>query len=185
MTHADAGQHEQAVQFLNRCVEVSGTDESHLRKACALLIGSLMQLRKHEQAFECCTTSLRLFPDDKELLFRQAMLFHQSGRLREAEQTYLRILQEPTDRHFASIDVGITDHKARHNLAIVYEDLQDHPQAQHVWQDLLILHPDYEPAKAALHQLRNRVLRPPSMGSPTVVPACSTDLSTPAGGSRS
>ncbi|WP_437193296.1 glycosyltransferase [Planctomicrobium sp. SH527] len=150
MTYADAGQHDQAIQFLNRCIHVSGPEESHLRKAYALLIGSLMQLNKVEEAFACCTQSLRLFPGDKELLFRQAMLYHKQGHLRDAEQTYLRILQEQTDRHFASVDLGIRDYKARHNLAIVYEDMGRHEIAHQVWNDIAMKAADYEPAQRAL-----------------------------------
>jgi len=157
MTHADAGQQEEAIQYLQRCIQVSGKDESHLRKAYALLIGSLMQLQQTDEAQHCCTQGLRLFPDDKELLFRQAMLFHAAGRLEQAEQTYLRILQEQTERHFASVDLGITDYKTRHNLAIVYEDLGQPDIAQQVWNDILLTHPHYEPALRRLP--RTAVLR--------------------------
>mgnify|MGYP001171398301 CR=1 FL=1 len=150
MTHADAGQHQQAVQYLSRCVEVSTPQESHLRKAYALLIGSLMQLRHWDHARQSCTDSLQLFPGDKELLFRQAMLFHQQGQLREAEQTYLRILSEQTQRHFTSIDQGLSNHKARHNLAIVYEDLGQYDDAITQWQTILQHRPDYTPALQAL-----------------------------------
>ena len=157
MTCADAGQHQEAVQYLTRCVQVSSPQESHLRKAYALLIGSLMQLGKTEAALDVLTKSLRLFPEDKELLFRQAMLFHQQGQLRDAEQTYLRILQEQTTRHFTSMDAGLTDHKARHNLAIVYEDLDEHELARQVWTDILHVRPNYEPARQALRQLDERL----------------------------
>jgi len=146
MTHADAGQHDQAIHYLTRCINVSGPQESHLRKAYALLIGALMQLDRLTEAQACLTDSLRLFPDDKELLFRQAMLLHQTGQLPDAEQTYLRILQEPTERHFTSVDRGIGDYKARHNLAIVYEDLGQPTRARQVWTDLLHSRPNYAPA---------------------------------------
>jgi len=158
MTHADAGQHNEAIQSLQRCLQVSGKDESHLRKAYALLIGSLMQLPQTDEAQHCCTQGLRLFPDDKELLFRQAMLFHAAGRLKQAEQTYLRILQEQTPRHFASVDLGITDYKTRHNLAIVYEDLGQPEIAQQIWNDILIAHPDYEPAFVSLQRMQQAVV---------------------------
>lgn len=163
MTCADAGQQEEAVQYLTRCVQVSSPQESHLRKAYALLVGALMQLRRWNDAADCLTRGLRPFPQDKELLFRQAMLFHQQGQLRSAEQTYLRILQEQTGRHFTSMDTGITNHKARHNLAIVYEDLCEFDLARQVWTDILHSHPGYQPALRALRQLEKRQRH----GSPT------------------
>ena len=152
MTCADAGRQEDAVEYLTRCIAVSGPQESHLRKAYALLIGSLMQLGRAEEACDCVARSLQLYPQDKELLFRQAMLFHQQGQLRDAEQTYLRILQERTERHFTSVDRGIADHKARHNLAIVYEDLREPHLARQVWTDLLQSRPDYEPALSGIRR---------------------------------
>jgi len=75
-----------------------------------------------------------------------------AGRLDEAEQTYLRILQEQTPRHFASMDLGIADYKARHNLAIVYEDWGKPDIARQVWEDILQTRPDYQPARQALQR---------------------------------
>jgi len=48
------------------------------------------------------------------------------------------------------VDLGITDSKTRHNLAIVYEDLGQPEIAQQVWNDILITRPDYEPAFVSL-----------------------------------
>lgn len=123
MTYADAGQHREAVEHLQRCIAVSQPQESHLRKAYALLVAALQQLQHYPQAHAVCWRGLELFPDDKELLFRDAMLLHQAGRLEEAAATYERLLAEPTDRHFSSLDAGIAGDKARHNLAIVYEEM--------------------------------------------------------------
>ena len=88
---------------------------------------------------------MELYPDDKELLFRSAMLHHHSGRLEDAERVYLRVLNETTERHFASLDVGINGYKARHNLAIVYDDLGDLEKSETQWRQVVEEQPDYRP----------------------------------------
>ena len=105
-----------------------------MRKAYALLVSSLQQTEQFADAHATCRQGLKLYPDDKELLFRNAMLLHQSGRLEKAAGVYRRILAETTDRHFASVDAGIAGIKARHNLAIVYEDLGRLEDAEVEWR---------------------------------------------------
>jgi tetratricopeptide (TPR) repeat protein len=134
MTYADAKRNEEAVGFLERCLAVSTPDESHLRKAFSLLVNSLSQAERHDEAWQHCQKGLRLYPDDKELLFRSAILHHHFGRLQEAERTYLRVLNDHETRHFISIDQGLAGYKARHNLAIVYEEMDRFDQAEHQWR---------------------------------------------------
>lgn len=143
MTHADARQYEEAVRCLQRCIKVSQPEESHLRKAYALLVNSLSQAGRADEAWERCRQGRELFPDDKELLFRQAMLQHQLGRLDEAERSYLRVLEEQVERHFMSVDAGIAGYKARHNLAIVYEDMGRLGDAEQQWRMITEECPDY------------------------------------------
>lgn len=159
MTHADAKQHDDAIRFLRRCLAVSTPDESHVRKAYALLISSLAQAERDDEAWQFCEEGLRLFPDDKELLFRSAMLHHHFGRLEAAVQTYLRVLREPESRHFTSVDVGLAGHKARHNLALVYEDLGRSNDAEQEWCRILDELPDYRPAARALGEQLLRLQR--------------------------
>ena len=145
MTLADAEIPEKAVEYLQRCLRVSGPDESHLRKAYALLVSSLSQLEQWDQADEVIDRGLRLFPTDKELLFRQAMLHHQQGRLHQAIRVYGRVLTEPVDRHFTSIDNRICGTKAKHNLAVVHEDLDQWSEAERLWREITEDEPDYVP----------------------------------------
>jgi hypothetical protein len=92
MTHADCKQHVEAVGWLNRCLEVSTPQESHVRKAYALLVSSLMRLRELDLASSACQRGRELFPHDKELLFRQAMLAHEQGMLHEAVSLYPSVI---------------------------------------------------------------------------------------------
>ncbi len=145
MTHADAGQHELAADYLMECINVSGKDESHLCKAYALLANALSQLNQTQQAWEIVQDGLKLFPENKELLFRLALLEHQFERYEEAVQIYHRIIEEETERCFTSVDQGIASFKARHNLAVVYEDWNRNMDAEQQWRILTSDHQEYLP----------------------------------------
>ncbi|REK31796.1 MAG: glycosyltransferase, partial [Planctomycetota bacterium] len=153
MTHADACQYELAIGFLQRCITVSQPSESHLRKAYALLVSSLQQTEQFADAHATCRQGLQLYPDDKELLFRDAMLLHQSGRLEESVETYQRVLNQATDRHFTSVDAGIGGTKTRHNLAIVYEDLGRLAEAECEWRAVVDAEPGYRSGWRGLGQV--------------------------------
>lgn len=150
MTHADAQQYDEAVRRLSRCLEVSHADESHVSKAYALLVSSLEHLGQSETAWTVCQRGRELFPDDKELLFRQAMLAHQSHRLSEAADLYHRVLAPTTARRFLSLDADLSGYKARHNLAIVYEDLEMLEQAEAQWRMIVLENPTVVAAKVGL-----------------------------------
>ena len=141
MTLADDERHEEAIRYLQRCVSVSQPNESHLRKAYALLIGSFAQANRHHQAWQCCAAGLNHFPDDKELLFRAAMLHQHFDRFQDAEKAYLRVISEYEDRHFTSIDADLAGYKSRHNLALVYEDMGKTLLAEEQWRLALDEHP--------------------------------------------
>ncbi len=150
MTHADIEQHAEAVSWLTRCLAVSRPQESHLRKAYALLVNSQMQLGDLTSARTTCQHARELFPDDKELLFRQAMVAHELGSLDEAAALYRAVLVPATNRHFSSMDMGISGFKARHNLAIVYEDQSRLDLAEQEWRAIIAEQPDYVPAQIGL-----------------------------------
>ncbi|MEX0704699.1 MAG: glycosyltransferase [Planctomycetales bacterium] len=141
MTHADAQQHDEAIDFLVRSIRVSQPGESHLRKAYALLVGCFSESGRHEQAWDTCREALERFPNDKELLFRSGTLHQRNGELREAERAFRRILDDRAERHFTSIDVGVVGHKARHNLALVYEGCGRHVEAEREWRTIIAERP--------------------------------------------
>lgn len=153
MTHADCGQHAEAIRSLERCLAVSAPAESHVRKAYALLVSSLMQSGRHVDAEGICARGRELFADDKELLFRQAMLEHHGGRLEEAAAAYRQLLEAEERRHFTSIDAGLSGYKARHNLAVVLEDLGDIEAAANEWRQVTQNQPDYAPAWRSLGEI--------------------------------
>ena len=112
-----------------------------------------MRLQQQAAAGKTCEEGLQRFPGNPELLFRRAMLHHASGRFSAAIEDYLTILKPQTDRHFSSRDVGILGYKARHNLALVYEDVGQPDKAIAEWREILKERPDYDAALAALRKL--------------------------------
>lgn len=153
MTHADAAQYSEAIDYLNRCIVHSKPNESHLRKAYALLVNSYQQSSRHDDAWNKLQEGRQLFPDDPELLFRQGMLHHHFGRHKQAEAAYLRVLEPQSNRHFSSVDAGIFGHKVRHNLARVYEDMGRVDSAQGQWELAVKDDPSYRLGWRALIEL--------------------------------
>jgi GT2 family glycosyltransferase/tetratricopeptide (TPR) repeat protein/2-polyprenyl-3-methyl-5-hydroxy-6-metoxy-1,4-benzoquinol methylase len=156
MTYADVRRYPEAVDFLKRSIQHSDPGASHLRKAYALLVHAYSELRQPESARQMCQEGLSRFPRDAELRFREGVLLHEAGRLREAVQVYLDILQGDEERHFSSVDRGIKGFKARHNLAIVYQDLGDLVRAEDQWRRVLDEMPRY---RAGWHGLGDVLLR--------------------------
>jgi GT2 family glycosyltransferase/2-polyprenyl-3-methyl-5-hydroxy-6-metoxy-1,4-benzoquinol methylase/tetratricopeptide (TPR) repeat protein len=162
MTHADAGQHEQAVEALRRSITVSQPAESHVRKAYALLVGSLGRLGRYDEARQACRAGRRLYPDDVELLFREGVLCQHFGRWREAERAYLDLLDLSGPQYFASMDRGIRGFKARHNLALVYEALHELEKAESQWREVVAEEPTY---RAGWRGLGEVLLRQGKLGA--------------------
>lgn len=152
MTCAEAGRLDEACGHLTRCLEASPPDESHVRKAFALLAAARMQLGDDAAARRVCEEGLDRFPGDPELLFLRAMVLHRQGRLAAADD-YRRILHVPLDRCFTSRDAGVTGYKARHDLAIVCEEMGRPGDAAGEWGAILAERPGYGPARSALRRL--------------------------------
>lgn len=150
MTYADMSEHEKAIEALDRSLSRADPSESHVRKIFALLVASHSHQGHYEKASEVCERGLIQFPEDPELLFRRGILAHQFGRFEEAEQAYLSVLRERGERHFTSVDRGITGFKARHNLAVVYWDMGRPDQAEALWRQVVQEVPKYRDAWRAL-----------------------------------
>ena len=134
MTHDDAGNYENAIEFLQRCIDVSGDGESQLAKAYSLLVNSLQRLSRTEEAITTASTALALYPGDKELLFRRGNIFLETNRFEDAVQDFQKLLAEQLDRTFRSFDPSIVGYKAHHSLAIAYQQLQHTDEATREWQ---------------------------------------------------
>jgi tetratricopeptide (TPR) repeat protein len=151
MTYSDMEQHEEAVRYLQRCLEVSPPQESHVRKAYALLAASLTQLGRLDEAESAIRQGTTHYPKDPELRFREGQIAHTQRQLAAAVAAYQSALSNDDQRHFSSIDPGIVGYKARHNLALVYEDLGRHDLAELQWRRVTELAPRFRPAWRAIH----------------------------------
>jgi FkbM family methyltransferase len=133
MTYADINRHEEAVDFLKRCLRFS-TDGDYLRKAYALLTYCNHRLGRMQEAWACCQQGLRLFPKDVELVFRKGVFLQESGRLKEAARTYQDVLQIEEGPHFKSVVRGLRGYMTRQNLACVYREMGDLEKAEEQWR---------------------------------------------------
>jgi tetratricopeptide (TPR) repeat protein len=158
MTYSDMGDHRRAAEYLERCLRCSHPEESHVRKAHALLVSTLAAQGHRDEAWQACCEGRKSFPDDPELLFRQGMAAHALGRLDEAEQAYRGALANREERHFSSVDPGIIGYKARHNLALVYEARGRDDLAELQWRQAVAESPAFREGQRCLGEslLRRR-----------------------------
>ena len=146
MTYADMEQWAEADGYLRRSIDASEPGESHLRKAYALLVNCLAQLDRTDEALRICEQGLSQFTDDPELSFRRGILTHKLGRHDEAIAAYRTAMKAQNEQSFSSRDAGITGFKARHNLALVYADANQHDLAELQWREAVCESPKFRPA---------------------------------------
>jgi GT2 family glycosyltransferase/tetratricopeptide (TPR) repeat protein/2-polyprenyl-3-methyl-5-hydroxy-6-metoxy-1,4-benzoquinol methylase len=159
MTYVHGSGFAEAVDYLRRSIARSGPAESHLRKAYALLVYAEMRLGLRAEALETCRRARELFPLDAELRFREGVLLHDLGRLEEARRAYLGVLEGREERHFASVDRGLTGFKARQNLAVVATDMGDLTEAERQWREVVRETPRYRPGWRGLGETLIRLGR--------------------------
>jgi len=134
MTAHYNGEHETAVDWLRRSIDVSGPMESHLRKAFALMVGSLKSRGMSDDARLECERGLDMVPGDPELLFHLAGLAANRGEHELAIKHYHESLNGDTGGAFTSMDPGIRGWKALHNLALSHLALGDWASAKSAWK---------------------------------------------------
>jgi tetratricopeptide (TPR) repeat protein len=156
MTHDQAGNYEKAIAFLWQSIGRSGEEDSHLRKAYALLVSSYKQLGRPVTAWETCLKGLKGFSDDVELRFQQAILLKVLGHLPEAARAYEELRALQTSRHLSSVDRGLQGYRAGHNLAGIYMELGELSKAEALWRQVVEECPWFAPA---WHSLADVLLR--------------------------
>jgi tetratricopeptide (TPR) repeat protein len=162
MTYADCERFEEAADYLRRSIRHSGEGDSHLRKAYALLVFAEMRLKRLDEAAATCKRARELFPEDAELRFRHGVLLHEQGCLTEAARAYAEVLHNHEERHFSSLDRGLTGFKARQNLAVVMTELGELEPAEDQWRRIIEEVPRY---RAAWRGLADNLLRQGQIGS--------------------
>ena len=125
MTYCDMGDWTKAIVSLEKCLELSTDQESHVPKAYSLLVHCFIQAGKIKKAEHCHSIAIGMFPDDPELLFRGGVLQMGLGSHENAIALFESVTNK-SETGFRNIDQTLVGYKSRHNLAICYERLGMH-----------------------------------------------------------
>jgi GT2 family glycosyltransferase/tetratricopeptide (TPR) repeat protein len=134
MTEHFHGNHEAAVSWLTRCIEVSPVQESHVRKAYALMIGSLIRLELNDEAMSALEEALLHFDADPELHFLYGQFLAARGDDIGAIAQYDKAISSDASGHFSSFDPSIQGYKALHNKALSLQRLGKEQEASDAWK---------------------------------------------------
>jgi len=150
MTAHYTAEHEAAVKWLKRCLSVSPSEESHVRKAYALLALSQQALGQQEASLATLEEGLKYAAGDAELHFHLAHLFTDLKRYKEAEEHYGSVLASTPEEHFTSLDIGILGFKTFHNLGSLAWMQDDYRKAKEWWNKALEAAPGFLAAAFSL-----------------------------------
>ncbi|MEI7575546.1 MAG: glycosyltransferase [Armatimonadota bacterium] len=134
MTEHFHGNHELAVSWLTRCIQVSPVQESHVRKAYALMIGSLVRLGMTDEAKSALDEALLHFDADPELHFLYGQFLAAQGDDLGAIVQYDKAIGSDASGHFSSFDPSIQGYKALHNKALSLQRLGREQEAADAWK---------------------------------------------------
>jgi GT2 family glycosyltransferase/tetratricopeptide (TPR) repeat protein/SAM-dependent methyltransferase len=151
--YQELGRPSEALAVLCRSLERSHPHDSIVRKLYALVVQCHRQLGQPREALTACEAGRSLYPDDAELLFSEAMLRRELGDPAGAEACLVRLLGAPEAEHFASLDAGLRGYKARHNLAVLYQEQGRHAEAEAQWRAALAERGDFLPAWLGLAEV--------------------------------
>ena len=162
-----------------RAAEVFGLLRDRRAAAAAYSEGSRLQLdREFAQAADAYRTAIAIYPTAYEVYFDLAQVEIAQGHFEDAIWAYRQLLQTYPFSYTASLDreVGFvelrvgsleqarrdlrqavtldpTDWLAYHYLANVHRRLGDAQAARAAWERVLILQPEFTPARAQLDRL--------------------------------
>jgi tetratricopeptide (TPR) repeat protein len=144
--YLDLGRPADALPCLRRSLERSDRSDSIIRKVYALLVQCHRQLRQPAEALAACREGRSHYPEDAELLFREAGLRQDAGDDAGAEALLLQLSGTREKAHFASVDTGLWGYKGRQNLAVLYHRQGRHAEAEAQWRAALAERPGFVPA---------------------------------------
>lgn len=141
--------HEEAVSWLRQSIEAAEPNESHVRKAYALMGVSYREMGDKEGALRTFEEGLATVGEDPELRFQAGIVLSDLGRLQEAYQHYTTMPRDVSG-HFSSVDMGILGPKRSYNLAVVCLGMDRYKEAQGHLADAVSA--GFGPAAALMHQ---------------------------------
>jgi glycosyltransferase involved in cell wall biosynthesis len=143
----------EALELFRRSLAHSQPGDVLVRKLHALIVRAHGELGQASEALAACHTGLAAFPDDGELLFRQAVLLHQQKDLDGASASLERILRARPPEHFTSVDAGLYGYRSRSFLAEVCRDQGRLLEAEAHWRRVVEDCPAFAPAWLDLTRL--------------------------------
>jgi glycosyltransferase involved in cell wall biosynthesis/Flp pilus assembly protein TadD/predicted O-methyltransferase YrrM len=153
MVYQELGQHDQALGFLRKSLELCEPQASIVRKLYALIAFSLIALDRPQEALVTCKQGLALYPDDAELLQRQALLLRDRGNYPEAIASLMQLLSSKPEPHFASTDPSLRGWRGRHELAELFYLQQRLAEARAQWEQVVADRPGFVPAWEKLGEI--------------------------------
>jgi glycosyltransferase involved in cell wall biosynthesis/Tfp pilus assembly protein PilF len=150
--YLDSGQPREALPFLERGLEKAPKSASWLPDLHLMVAQAQHNLGRKEEALAACREARRLFPDHGPLLFAEASILHDLGRLTEAEQAVTHLVETKPAGEFLTEDPGLRGSRGRHLLATVYQAQGRLAEAKAQWRLALEERPDFLPAQQRLEQ---------------------------------
>jgi glycosyltransferase involved in cell wall biosynthesis/Tfp pilus assembly protein PilF len=151
--YADMGRPAEALPLLRASLERSDPSASIVRKLYPLIMACHRQLGQQAAAMAACREGQRHYPEDAELLFREAQLRQEMGDGAGAEECLRRLIHGREGPHFGSVADGLRGHLALHELARLCRQQGRHAEAEEYWRAALAERPDYGPARQGLEEL--------------------------------
>jgi glycosyltransferase involved in cell wall biosynthesis len=149
----DAGQVEEALGSMERCLEHASRGASYLPKVYFMLSGAYHLLGRDEEALCHCREGKKLFPKAGEIWFQEGVLLLTKGDLKEARHCFETILQLPRKGSYVGTDPELAAGRTRHNLAFICRKLGLKKKAEEQWLLAIEQSPHFEPPWLALLEL--------------------------------
>lgn len=150
MTAHYTGDHEGALEWLTKCLEHSGSEESHVRKTYAMMGGSYRRLGRIEEAIACLKTGLETVQSDPEIHFLLGQLYAERGEFDLARHHYRACLESDVSGVYTSYDRGLDGFKTMHNLGGIELSAGNYAEARRWFLEALKDAPEHLPSCFAL-----------------------------------
>jgi GT2 family glycosyltransferase/tetratricopeptide (TPR) repeat protein len=151
--YVEQGRLADALPLLKRSLAQSHPTDSIVRKIYALIVQCHRRLEQPGAALEYCRQGRAVYPEDAELLFQEGLILRGMGDWTGAQARLEQLLESREGDHFASVDPGLRGYKARHNLALLYQDQGRLEQARAQWLAVTLERPEFTPAWLGLGEL--------------------------------
>ncbi len=145
-----------ALDYFRRSLERSHSADSITRKLFALIAGCLWRLGRRQDALATCAEGRSFYPDDAELLYREAGFREEAGDWTGAEGCWRRLVEGREGPHFASVGAGLRGYLARHRLALCCLRRGALDEAEKHWRAALAGKPDFAEAWQGLQEVERR-----------------------------